>query len=204
VLAAPADDGVLELIVVRPDVGSRRLLGTTTLDPACGVTGDSWRARAAAASPDRSPGPDRQLTLMNHRFALLVAGEADRVPLAGDQLYVDLDLSHDNLPAGSRLEIGSAVVELTEPPHTGCAKFVARFGREAMQFVNSPEGRHHRLRGANARVVTAGTVAVGDRVRRLPPATPPAASATPRSPGATPPSPSATPPSAPATPPAAG
>jgi MOSC domain-containing protein YiiM len=108
-----------------------------------------------------------QLTLMNARTAALVAQDADRWALAGDQIFVDLDLSHDNLPAGTRLAIGSAVIEVSAEPHTGCKKFVARFGLEAMKFVNSPMGRQLRLRGMNTQVVQAGTVRVGDTVRKL-------------------------------------
>ena len=87
---------------------------------------------------DGSANPDAQLTLMNARVVALVAGERERWPLAGDQLYVDLDLSADNLPPGTRLAVGSAVIEVTPEPHTGCAKFSARFGSEALRFVNSP------------------------------------------------------------------
>jgi MOSC domain-containing protein YiiM len=105
---------------------------------------------------------------MNARAASLVAIEPERRPLAGDQLYVDFDLSLSNLPPRSRLGIGSAVIEITATPHTGCAKFVARFGADAQRWVNSPQGRELRLRGANARVVQPGTVCVGDMVRKLP------------------------------------
>jgi MOSC domain-containing protein YiiM len=106
-----------------------------------------------------------QINIMNARATALVAGSKDRWPLAGDQLYVDLDLSGANLPPGTRLAIGSAVLEVTSQPHTGCAKFVARFGLDAMKFVNSPVGRELNLRGINAKVVTAGTIRVGDDVR---------------------------------------
>jgi MOSC domain-containing protein YiiM len=98
---------------------------------------------------------------------LLAGGDQAAWPLAGDQLYVDLDLSVENLPAGTRLAIGAAVIEVTEPPHTGCAKFSARFGSEALRWVNAPEGRALRLRGLNARVVEPGIVRRGDVVRRL-------------------------------------
>ena len=105
---------------------------------------------------------------MNARAAAAIAGERERWPLAGDQLYVDLDLSLANLPPGSRVQIGSAVIEFSEAPHTGCAKFSARFGVDALRFVNSPTGRELRLRGANCRVVVAGTVRPGDAIRKLP------------------------------------
>jgi MOSC domain-containing protein YiiM len=104
---------------------------------------------------------------MNARTAAAIAGDRERWPLAGDQIYVDLDLSLSNLPAGSRVQIGSAVIEFSEAPHTGCAKFSGRFAVDALKFVNSRIGRELRLRGANCRVVTAGTVRPGDTIRKL-------------------------------------
>jgi MOSC domain-containing protein YiiM len=164
VRAAPADLGSVELVLRRPAEGERELLEEAELTPEDGVVGDRW----ATGRRRRPANPDTQLTLMSARAADLVAGgERGRWPLAGDQLYVDLDLSEANLPAGTRLAVGTAVVELTPPPHTGCKKFVQRFGLDAMQFVNSPEGRALRLRGANARVVEAGVVRPGDEIRKL-------------------------------------
>src|SRR6185436_2665591 len=126
-----------------------------------------WGDRHNRHAPDGSPDLRTQLTLMNARAAALVAQAEDRWPLAGDQLYVDLELGYDNLPAGTQLEVGSAVVEITDEPHTGCAKFAERFGMDAVRFVNSPAGREHNLRGVNARVVNGGVVRPGDRVRKL-------------------------------------
>jgi MOSC domain-containing protein YiiM len=157
--AAPADLGRVELIVRRPEEGRREVIAEATLDPAEGLVGDTWRERGSA--------PDRQLTVMNARAAALVAADPARRSLAGDQLYVDLDLGGENLPPGSRLEVGSAVIEITDPPHRGCAKFAARFGRDALRLVNSPAGVELNLRGVNAKVVVAGTVRVGDPVRKV-------------------------------------
>lgn len=164
---APVDDGRLELIVRRPAVDQREILDEGTLDCVEGLAGDTWRHRPSSSTPDGSPHPDRQLTLMNSRLAALVARRHDRWQLAGDQLYVDLDLSIDNAPPGTCLAIGTAVIELTESPHLGCAKFVERFGKQAMLFVNAPVGRRLRLRGANARVVSSGAIRVGDTVRKV-------------------------------------
>jgi len=163
---APGDGGRVELIVRRPASDERETVDEGLLDADVGLVGDMWSVRPSTSSPDGRPHPGRQVTLMNARVAALVAARDDRWQLAGDQLYVDLDLSHGNLPPGTRLALGSAVVEITDLPHLGCAKFAARFGRDALRFVNSPAGRELRLRGANARVVVPGTVRRGDEVRK--------------------------------------
>jgi hypothetical protein len=166
VRAAPADAGTVELIVRRPAIGAREIVTTGTLTEADGLAGDTWRARGSRHTPDGSAERNRQLTMVNARAVALVAGDdRARWPLAGDQLYVDLDISEDNLPPGTRLRLGAtAVVEVSEEPHTGCAKFRDRFGVDAGRFVNSPDGRRLRLRGLNARVVTSGDVTTGDLV----------------------------------------
>jgi hypothetical protein len=164
---APKSEGVLELIVRRPKMEEREVLQEGQLDVAEGLVGDTWHRRPSGRTSDGSPHPDMQLNIMNARAAALVAGEKSRWPLAGDQLYIDMDLSAANLPAGTRLALGTAVVEVTDQPHTGCAKFVARFGADAMKFVNSPLGRDLCLRGINARVVQAGTIRVGGLVKKL-------------------------------------
>ena len=164
---SPKDGGVLEMIVRRPRVGEREVLEQAELDVAEGLVGDSWKMRSSKRTVDGSPHPDMQLNIMNARVATLVAQERGRWPLAGDQLFVELDLSEENLPAGTRLSIGSAIVEVTAEPHTGCAKFVERFGLDAMKFVNSSLGRQLHLRGINAKVVQRGVIRVGDVVRKI-------------------------------------
>jgi hypothetical protein len=165
---SPADCGTVELIVCRPATDERIVLTEATLDLSCGLVGDNWLERGNARTPDKSADPDAQLTVMNGRAARLVAGNPDRRKLAGDQLFLDLDIGVANLPAGTRLEIGTAVIEVSPKPHLGCPKFSARFGREALQFVNSPLGRQLRLRGLNARIVVPGTIRTGDTVSKLP------------------------------------
>jgi MOSC domain-containing protein YiiM len=157
---SPKDDGSVELIVARPQPGARDVLEHALLDPAAGIVSDSWGLRVA------EPDPATQLTIMNARVIALIAQDRARWPLAGDQLYVDLDLADENLPPGTQLEIGDALIEVSAEPHLGCGKFVARFGVDAMKFVNSPLGRQLHLRGINARVVRAGAVRVGDRARK--------------------------------------
>ena len=164
---APRDEGTLELIVRRPAVDKREVLDGGELSLELGLVGDSWTTRGSSRTPDGSPHPDMQLNIMNSRVTALVAQHKDRWQLAGDQLYLDMDLSAENLPAGTRFAIGAAVIEVSPLPHLGCRKFVSRFGLEAMQFVNSPLGRQLRLRGLNARVVSAGEIRVGDVVRKI-------------------------------------
>ena len=165
--SAPRDGGALEMIVRRPAIGERETLQEGELDPAEGLVGDNWRLRGSSRTPDGSAHPEMQLTLMNARAAALIAREKGRWALAGDQLYVDLDLSAENLPPGSRLAIGEAVVEVTALPHTGCKQFMARFGLDALKFVNGPAGKQLKLRGINTRVVQPGTIRLGDSVRKL-------------------------------------
>lgn len=167
VRAAPTDVGRLELIVRRPAVDVREVLDEAKIDEVDGVNGDTWLPRGSSSTPDGLADPRTQVTLMNVRAAALIAGPIERWPLAGDQLFVDFDLSTDNLPAGTRIAIGDAVLEVTDKPHTGCAKFSARFGKDALKFVNSPEGRALNLRGINTRVVTGGAVRVGDSIQKL-------------------------------------
>jgi len=167
VLDAPRGAGTLDLVVRRPTLDVREVLDEGVLDVVEGLVGDDWSRRPSRATADGSPHPGRQLTLMSSRFAALVAGDRDRWPLAGDQLFVDLDLSVDALPVGARLAVGAAVVEITDQEHTGCAKFAARYGRDAHQLVWSARGTALRLRGVYARVVEGGPVRAGDAVSVL-------------------------------------
>jgi hypothetical protein len=165
---SPKDAGALELIVRRPRVGHREVLEEGQLDTAVGLVGDTWQYRGSSRMADKTlPHPEMQINVMNARAIALISQDPARWALAGDQLYVDLDLSLANLPAGSRLSVGSAIIEVTPQPHTGCGKFVERFGLDAMKFVNSPIGRELNLRGINARVVQNGTIRRGDIVRKI-------------------------------------
>ena len=151
---SPRDAGALKMIVRRPDVAG-------------GLVGDTWRSRKSRLTPDGSPHPDTQLNVMNARVAALLAQDERRWSLAGDQLFIDLDLSEGNLPAGTRLALGSAVIEVTPQPHTGCGKFISRFGVDAATLVNSPLGRDLNLRGINAKVIEGGRIKVGDVARKV-------------------------------------
>jgi len=163
---SPKDNGVVDLIVRRPRVDSREVLDEAQFDVEQGLMGDSWIYRGSSKTADGGPHPEMQITIMNSRVVDLVAQEKERWPLAGDQLFIEMDLSKANLPAGSRIAIGSAIIEVTEPPHLGCQKFVARFGADAMKFVNSAVGRELCMRGVHARVVQGGVVRAGDIARK--------------------------------------
>ena len=164
--SAPKDEGVVELIVRRPGEDQREVVNEARLDCSDGLVGDTWNVRISQRT-GVGPDPERQLTLMNARAAALVAGTPDHGGLPGDQVYVDLDLGYDNIPPGTRLQLGTAVIEVSTAPHTGCAKFRARFGADALRFVNSEVGRELNLRGINAKIVVAGTVRTGDPVRKV-------------------------------------
>ena len=165
--ASPRDAGELKLIVYRPDVDQRHSVPDGLLDEEHGLVGDNWLTRGSRHMPDGAADPEMQLNIMNSRVAELVADGAERMPLAGDQLYIDLNLSDENLPPGTRLQLGEAVLEVTEPPHTGCKKFAARFGNDAVIFVNSGYGKTQNFRGICARVAKGGAIRVGDVATKI-------------------------------------
>jgi hypothetical protein len=165
ILDSPSDLGTVELVVRRPAEGEREILEEGVLDLEQGLVGDRWRPHPGGDGAD--DGKRAQITLMNARVIDLVSGGRERWALAGDQLYVDLDLRSENLPPGTRLQVGSAILEVTDVPHTGCAKFTARFGSAATRFINAKPNRDLRLRGMNTRIVTPGAVRPGDTIRKL-------------------------------------
>ncbi len=169
VLDAPTDSGTLTMVVRRPAVDEREILSEGELSISEGLVGDDWLVRGSRRTPDGSSHPDMQLNVISARVIALLAEDDEQRALAGDQLHIDLDLTEANLPPGTRLAVGGAVIEVTAEPHRGCAKFSARFGLDARRWVNSGDDRGLRLRGLNAKVVTEGTVRPGDAVEKLPP-----------------------------------
>jgi hypothetical protein len=164
---SPKDYGILKMIARRPVDDEREVIERGDLHLLEGLIGDNWKQRGSKHSEDGSANSEAQITVMNARTIELLAQDEERWPLAGDQLYIDLDLSDDNLPAGTHLAIGSAIIEVTAVPHTGCKKFSARFGVEALKFVNSPEGKRLHLRGINTKIVQPGVIQVGDAVKKI-------------------------------------
>ena len=169
VRAAPADTGRVELIARRPEVDAREVVDEATLDPDAGLVGDNWHVKPSLKTG--APNLQAQLTLMNARVTALVAGEdRERWAQAGDQLYVDFDLSSANVPPGTRLQLGdTAVIEVSAEPHLGCGKFLKRFGVEAQKLVNSAVGRELNMRGINTRVIAGGVVRTGDAIVKVDP-----------------------------------
>lgn len=161
---SPEREGQIELIVCRPAVGERQVLQVAALSPERGLVGDNWQTRS---SKRPSANPDMQLTLMNARAIGAIAGDKSLWPMAGDQLYVDLDLSDRNLPPGTRLQVGEAIIEVTAEPHLGCRKFSDRYGKDAVKFVNSDLGKRLNLRGINAKVISPGSVSSGAPITKL-------------------------------------
>ncbi len=162
---SPREVGRVEGLVVRPTRETRQVVDQVEVDQRLGIVGDCWLARGSSSTPDGSARLDSQVTLISTRLLAAIEPDASRWPLAGDQLYVDLDLSIENLPPGARLAIGEAVLEVSPEPHIGCAKFSARFGSDALKWTNSTRGRELRMRGMNATVVHGGTIRVGDAIR---------------------------------------
>jgi MOSC domain-containing protein YiiM len=164
---SPLNHGTLQLIVRRPEVDQREELSTAELNTTEGLVGDNWKAKPSSSMPNGEPHPAKQITLMNSRAIAVIAVEKERWKLAGDQLYVDMNLGYDNLPPGSRLSIGNVILQVSEPPHRGCKKFAERFGQDAMRFVNSDAGRELNLRGINAVVIQGGSISVGDTLSKV-------------------------------------
>jgi hypothetical protein len=164
---SPRDEGVVEMIVRRPAEGVREVLEVGELDPVAGLVGDGWRARGSSRTPDGSAHLDMQIAIMSVRVIDLIAGDRSRWALAGDQLFLDLDLGRENLPPGTRLALGTAVVEITAKPHNGCKKFTERFGIDAVAFLSDRRYRHLELRGIYAKVVHRGRVRLHDTVHKL-------------------------------------
>ena len=167
IAAAPRGRGTLVRIVRRPGPGEREIVDEARLDTVHGLEGDDWFTRGSSRTPDGSANPHSQVTLISTRVLRAIEPDQSRWPLAGDQLYVDFDLSIDALPAGSRIAVGEAVLVVSEQPHTGCAKFSDRFGVDALRWISTPEGKARRMRGMNTRVLVAGIVRAGDEVRAV-------------------------------------
>ena len=166
-LTSPTDEGIVNLIVCRPDVGQRKVLQSAEFSLEIGLVGDNWSKKPYSKSPDGGPHPEMQVTMINSRVLdLITAGDSSRMAVPGDQLVVDFDLSRENIPPGTKLNIGSAIIEVTEAPHTGCAQFVGWFGDDAMRFVNSSRGRELCLRGINSKVVQPGVISLGDKITK--------------------------------------
>jgi hypothetical protein len=167
ILSSPKDNGTLAGIVIRPGAeGLRRELDGCELSLALGVHGDRWAKGCWMTTADGSPHPDVQVCIMNARCIALIAQDRANWAPAGDNLFIDLDLAPANAPPGTRLAIGTTVIEITAVPHNGCNSFIARYGRDACVFVNTGEGKRLRLRGIYGRVVQDGRVNVGDVVRK--------------------------------------
>ena len=167
ILLSPANNGAMLKIVRRTDVDQREVVQEGDLNETVGLIGDNWKTRGSSSTADGSAHPEAQVTIINSRLLALIAQSEERWELSGDQLIVDLDISVDNLPAGTQLSVGSAVLEVSKKPHTGCGKFAQRFGKDALRFISTPRGNALRLRGVNTRVIQSGSMRVGDAVTKL-------------------------------------
>ncbi len=166
ILDAPKDNGIVEMIVSRPEIEAREILKIAKLDLEFGLVGDNWNARGSSSTPNNSSDIEAQITIMNSRVISLMTTSSNQWQIAGDQLYIDMDLSRNNLIPGNQIKIGTAVLEVSKKPHTGCKKFSNRFGLDALKFASSPLGRELALRGINTRIVQSGIVQTGDVVKK--------------------------------------
>ena len=167
ILSAPKDNGTLELIIMRPDHGQRVVPESIDVSANAGLPGDHWVRGTGYALEDGTGNPNAQICMMMASCIQAIAGDKANWPPAGDNLFIDMDLTPSNMPPGTRFVIGSAEFVVTELPHNGCQAFIDRYGRDACIFVNTGEGKKHRLRGIYARVMRDGTISVGDRVQKL-------------------------------------
>lgn len=165
--ASPKDNGVLQMIVRRPETETREIISTAKINLENGLDGDNWKSRGSKHTPDNSANPEAQITLMNSRVINLLTNEKDLWQLAGDQLFVDIDLSIENFPPLSKLQIGDVILQISATPHTGCKKFSGRFGVDALAFISTPLGKSLRLRGVNTKVIQSGEIQVGDVVKKI-------------------------------------
>lgn len=164
---SPKDNGVLEMIVRRPETETREIINSCEINLTNGLEGDNWKARGSSSTPDHSADPEAQITLMNSRVIQLLSVDKENWQWAGDQLFVDIDLSIENLPPHSKLQIGSVILEISAKPHTGCKKFSGRFGVEALEFISTPLGKSLRMRGVNTKVIQAGEIKIGDLIKKV-------------------------------------
>ncbi|MEM7334639.1 MAG: MOSC domain-containing protein [Chloroflexota bacterium] len=167
ILESPKNNGRIDLITIRPATNERVLKDEVEISIENGVEGDNWKTRGSNSMPDKSSNPEAKITIMNSRVIKHITQSDSGWEWAGDQFFVEMDLSEENLPAGQQLQLGTAVLEVSAVPHTGCAKFVARFGKDAHKFVNNQYGRSQRFRGVNLKVIKGGTVKVGDTAQKI-------------------------------------
>lgn len=167
ILKSPQDNGEVKAVVVRPGSCERNMVPSCDVSLEGGVLGDHWAKGCWKTTDDGEPHPDVQICIMNSRCIELIAGDQSNWAPAGDNLFVDMDLSPENLPPGQRVAVGSAIIEITDTPHKGCQKFIDRYGRDACVFVNLGDGDKYKLRGIYARTFEAGTISVGDTFRKL-------------------------------------
>ncbi len=163
--ASPKERGTIELIARRPSAGTREVVDRARFSLELGVVGDGWHRRPSRKTG--APNPEQQVTLMSSRAIAAIVPNRDDWPGAGDQLFVDFDLSVENLPPGTKIAVGTAVLAVTAHPHLGCAKFTKRFGSEATKWVNTDVGKSLNLRGINAQVITEGEARRGDVICKL-------------------------------------
>lgn len=167
ILDSPITNGTIELIVCRPKTNARKILTEAELTIEEGLVGDCWKNKRNFMRKDGLPDVEVQLTLMNSRCINAIAGSKEFWPLAGDQLFVDLNLCKTVLQPKQQLKINDAIIEITDVPHLGCSKFSKRFGSDALKFVNSKNGKLHNLRGVNAKIIQPGVIKTGAIIERI-------------------------------------
>ncbi|MFT5632095.1 MAG: hypothetical protein ACI9HB_003282 [Gammaproteobacteria bacterium] len=167
ILAAPKSGAIVEQLCLRPGFSERSFPELLELTVAGGIIGERWTKAPWLTLSDGTPDPRIQVSILSKRVMDLCWRDRENTHHPGDTMIVDMDLGVENLPNGTRLGIGSAVVEVSDKFNTACIKWQGRYGAESLRWLNLRKNRDYRLRGILCRIVQDGVVRLGDELARV-------------------------------------